>query len=285
MQNIHDCFFIEELNDGKIAVMPHGFGIHHKSKFTSNGIYDAGVLCRRRADSLFGELSAEPRTLSPDAYVDFNKFHWVPWSRLAHTVGAFVTKRMRMQTPNSFKFEDAEQYLGKPAPITKSWDAYIPVQDRLDLLTRVYKGVDIDRYRLLDIGCGVGNHLAVLAAHGFDTFGMEGDPNVFSKRHFLMRDRIVLGDALQDLYAITRHSFNVAIVSCVGSVWWGDLVEFFTQCAGTVVRGGIVIVDIREIKGREFRERKSYTQAMLEAGIHVQVRMDDMLVGTVKHDK
>ena len=284
MDNIHDCFFIDELPDGVVALMPHGFGIHGKSKFTSNGIYDAGVWCRKKAESVFGELDAEPRSMSIEAYEDYNRFHWVPWARLAHNVGAFVTKRMRMLTPNSFRFGDGENYLGRPAPISKAWDAYIPVQDRLELLKRLYKGIDTDRYRLLDVGCGVGNHLVVLAGHGFDTFGMEGDPNVFRHRHHMMRDRILLGDALQDMYMITRRSFNVAIVSCLGSIWWSDLTEFFKQCAGTVASGGIVIADTKAIPGREFRDRKSYTKAMAEAGIHVQVRMDDMLIGTVKHD-
>jgi hypothetical protein len=271
--------------EGTVAVMPHGFGIHKDAKFTVHAIFEQGRAAYTWAEGKYGdddtELDSEPRSLPPHLFALYNDFYWVGWKSLNNSVGAFVSRRSKMQTPHSFSYTDASDYVGSGQDITKAWDSYIPVAERLHLLTRTCKGLDLDRLNLLSVGCGTGHQLVALAAHGFQVFGIEGNPNVFRDRHYLLRDRIVLGDALQDLYLFTKRSFNIAMISCVGHVWHSDLVDFFMQVAGTVCYGGLVILDVKEYSGRDFRDRKTYRVALAEAGIHVQLRTQEMLIGTV----
>lgn len=292
----HEYFDTYEIaGEGTIAVMPHGYGIHKASKFTANAIFEHGIPALQWARHKYGfgnvtsaivtdddELFNEPRALPPAMFALYNEFYWISWNRRSQHIGAFVTRRSRMQTPNTFRYNDAVDYVGTGRDITKAWDSYIPVIDREKLLTRACRGLDLDRLRLLSIGCGTGNQLVSLAAHGFDVYGIEGNPNVYRDRHYMLRDRIVLGDALQDLFVFTKRSFNIVSISCVGHVWYGDLTEFLAQAAGLVCYGGLVTLDIKEYKGREFRDRSTYRAALAEAGVHVQLRTPDMLIGVVR---
>ena len=292
---LHDGFAVRELSDGMVAVMTHGYGIDKDSKFTANEIFDIGVASRKY--TLPSVLNVdpesidfrEPRPLSPDAYADYNRFYWVPWSRLSHSVGSHVTKRRKMVTPNSLRFTDTSNYVGTNKDVTRAWDSYIPLEDRLYVLKRLFRGMEVDRYRYLDIGCGIGHQLVGLAAHGFDVYGLEADPAAYRNRHYLLREpnqqRVILGDALQDMYVFASGTMNVCCISCLGNIWWSDLPEFLEQVHRIMARGGVVIADIKEYPGREFRARKMYSEVMGRAGINIKLRTETMLIGVASGKK
>jgi predicted O-methyltransferase YrrM len=279
VNNMH----VAEVTGGKLAVCPHAYGIGTTSKFTANAIFDLGIAARNYASKTFGDLRTEPIALGSEAdYVEYNKFFWVPWSRLVNNVGAFVTRRMKMATPNNFKLVDSTNYVGTQLPATTAWNQYISLDERLCVLNKLFKDIGTSRYRVLDIGCGVGSQLVGLGAYGYDVYGIEGDPSMYRARNPMMEGRILFGDALQDLYAFKSKSFNVCIVSCLGSIWWTDMHEFMQQVANLSTRGGLVILDVKEFYGHEFRDKATYVKLMSSVGIHVQLRTSSMLLGVVK---
>lgn len=274
---------VAEVTGGTVAVYPHAFGISTTAKFTANAIFDLGVAARNYAAKTFGDLRTEPLALGSEAaYVEYNKFFWIPWTRLVNNIGAFVTRRMKMATPNNYKLIDSTNYAGTKLPAELAWNQYIPLDERLGVLNKLFKDVGTSRYRVLDIGCGVGSHLVGLGAYGYDVYGLEGDPSMYRARNPMVDGRILFGDALQDLYMFKSNSFNVCIVSCLGSVWWTDMHEFMQQVASLSTPGGLVILDVKEFYGHEFREPSTYTKLMSSVGIHVQLKTSSMLLGVVK---
>ena len=282
---VDNMLMTTELTGGTVAVCPHAYGIGATSKFTANAIFDLGVAARNQAEKLFGELQTEPILLgSEDAYTEYNKFLWIPWARITNNVGAFVTKRLKMITPNNYQLYDSTSYVGTGMAAENAWDKYIPTSDRISILNRLFKDIGTSRYRLLDIGCGTGSQLVSLGAYGYDVYGIEGDPSMYRARNPLIDGRVIFGDALQDLYLFKSNSFNVCIVSCLGSIWWNDLRDFMQQVASLVVRGGLVILDVKEFYGHQFHDVTTYTKMMATVGIHLQLKTSSMLLGVVKHD-
>lgn len=281
--SVSELHITKEMTGGTLAICPHAYGIGTSSKFTAHAIFDIGVSARNYAEKTFGELRTEPIPLgSEEDYLEYNKFFWIPWNRLSNNVGAFVTKRIQMATPNSYKYIDYTNYVGTKSPADIAWNKYIALEERLAILNKLFKDAGTVHYRVLDIGCGTGSHLVGLGAYGYDVFGIEGDPAMYRARNTMMDGRIVFGDALQDLYVFKAASFNVCIVSCLGSIWWSDLLEFMKQVANVVVKGGLVILDIKEFYGHEFRDKATYLKLMTSVGIHIQLRTSEMLLGVVR---
>jgi len=138
----------------------------------------------------------------------------------------------------------------------------------------------MDGVRWLELGCGCGNQLLPLAAHGCDVYGMELNPLLYTERHELLRNKVSFGDALLDPPLVyKRGSFDVVVVAMVGFVNHADLREFFSNLSFLIDKG-ILVVDliIRKHGTGHIRSVDSYKSALRQAGFIPKDIICDQLV-------
>ena len=173
--------------------------------------------------------------------------------------------------------EVVTNYVGSGDRVEDAWTRYITTSERLSVLTKFSKS--LHGLSLLDLGCACGSGMLSLASYGVNTYGVENHPEMYNHRSQLLLDRIIFGDALECLYAFTQNSFDVVMVSMLGSVWWNDVREFLTDVARLVRPGGIVILDTMPHKHASLKAVAMYKAALSETGFQPKLKTENMLVG------
>lgn len=255
--------------NGSVMVTGFGFGVALNGHYTSADIFETAA--RHKPKEI---LTYHPAVWDWKLY---NSYTWVPWSRLHRNIGESLVNRCKMHTVSNHSDDTVSDYIGSKAPYQDAWMQYITTSDRLSIFTRFAK--DLRNLRVLDLGCAGGNNLLGLAAYGMDVYGVESHPELFNQRHYLLRDRIVFGDALECLNTFKPKSFDAVIVSCTGNIWWYDFPDFLIAVANLLVPSGLTILDTMAHKHVTIKDNSLYRVAMKEVGITAKLKSENMLVG------
>lgn len=266
--SIGDCYSLER---GSIIVNDFCFGVRLDGKYTSAEIYN--LVVKHKPQTI---ASNHPAVSDWSLY---NKYVWVPWTRLAHTCGEHVIRRCQMSTVPSGSDDVIENYIGTGLHYDNAWTQYITTSDRLSAIT---KFTSIKNTRILDLGCGGGNALAMLGSYGADVYGIESHPEMYNSRNMLLESRVFFGDALECLYMFKQKSFDVVIVSMLGNVWWKDVSTFLTYVRDLVHPGGLVMLDMMPHKHVDLNARSMYKSIMQEIGIPMKLKINDHIAVGVR---
>ena len=96
---------------------------------------------------------------------------------------------------------------------TRQWGEY-PSEHVIRFIARRYYGLKRDEVKILDFGCGAGNHVWYLAREGFDTYGFDGSAsaiknaaNKLDREH--LKAHLMVSDALEINY---KNEFFDAVI-------------------------------------------------------------------------
>lgn len=256
---------------GSIIVNAFGFGVRLDGKYTSAEIYN--TVLKHKPDAI---STNHPVVVNWSLY---NKYVWLPWSRLSHTCGEHIIRRCQMATVPTNSDDVIENYIGTGLHYNNAWTQYITTSDRLSAIT---KFTTIKDTRILDLGCGCGNALTMLGAYGADVYGIEAHPEMYNSRNMLLENRIVFGDALECLYAFKPGSFDVVIVSMIGNVWWKDVSMFLERVRDLVHHGGLIMLDLMPHKHVDLNARSMYKSVMQDIGIPMKLKINDHIAVGVR---
>jgi SAM-dependent methyltransferase len=254
---------------GSVIVNGFGFGVELSGHYTTADIFETAA--RNKPAEM---LTYHPAVWDWKLY---NSYIWIPWTRLHRSIGESIVNRCKMHTVSNHSNETASDYIGSGTPYLDSWMRYITTSDRLAIFSRFSK--DLRNLRILDLGCAGGNNLLGLAAYGMDVYGVESHPELYNQRHYLLRDRIVFGDALECLGTFKAKSFDAVLVSCTGNIWWYDFPDFLISVSNLLVPGGLAVLDTLPHKYVTIKDEKLYKVAMKEVGLMARMKSENMLVG------
>lgn len=254
---------------GSLVVNGFGFGVHLGGFYTVAEIFQTAIKYKPE--------NPESNHPAVSDWNTYNNFTWVPWSRLNPNTGEHIARRCKMVTYSGMSDEVFTDYVGTGDSVKHAWMRYIPTSERIGALTRF--GIDLNGVRVLDLGCGCGNNLLSMAAYGMDVYGMDAHPEMYNQRHDLLRDRILFGDALSSLHVFKNNSFDVVIVSMLGSVWWNDVIQFLSSVGEKLHTGGIMMLDTMPHKHVALKAKSMYKNVLPESGVRPRLVTENMIVG------
>lgn len=252
---------IVPIQGGALAVARHGFGVQLRGVYTPNEIYRSALAAS----------SSVRRSDDPEFFDSYYSYAWCTWDKLGIDACAALCERTRLVTQASFSKSDVHtNYAGLGKPYAACWDSYIAVTDRLSLLRRV--APNLEHLKLLDMGCAGGRMLLLYHAYGLDAYGIEANVAHYVSRSDLVRDRVVLGDALASMFLWSNESFDILICSLLGTVAFPDLPHLFRECRRVLVPSGTLVLDIpkreRAFIGNELVEDyRTYLKTIRDAGL------------------
>jgi SAM-dependent methyltransferase len=265
------------LNDGELIATEFGFGIHHRGMYTPTQVYTA-------AKSLVDSFPTK-RT-HPDLTDDFFQYCWCKWDKLSTRAATEMIGRVRLNSDVQFDpIEHSHNYAGTKNAYALAWNSYIPTEHRLTALYKAFKRKHFNNRRLLDLGCAGGRHLLQLAAHGFDTYGIEANPRYFTDLHPMIRERVAYGDALVDTWWSKPDSFDVVICSAHGTINWPELEQLLSEITRILIIGGVLLFDVPmsplTLGPRQQNDFRIYARLLRRCGFKVHMLSYDQLVCTV----
>lgn len=124
---------------------------------------------------------------------------------------------------------------------TSEWGAY-PSEHVIRFVARRYYKLKRDEIKILDFGCGAGNHVWYLAREGFDTYGFDGSAsaikkavNKLDKEH--LQAHLQVSDALEINYE--KDFFDAVIDSaCIYSNKVADIKMMYHNIFEILKTGG-----------------------------------------------
>lgn len=259
-----------DLGTGAFAWDDYGFGVRRDAKYTVNEIYSTSLKYRPAQ-----ELMARTPHVVTD-WKFYNSYVWAPWTRANTKTATAMQTRCGMETIPNHSDEIFTNYVGSGSDYLTKWESYIPVSDRLLVLRKAFH--DIRHLRLLDLGCGGGNHLLELAGHGIIVTGMEAHPTMFANRNYLLWERILHGDVLCDTHMFMPEAFDVVILSCIGNVWWSDIVPVLSDVKRVLAPRGVLLMDVKQHVHNDVRAQAVYRESLRNAGLALRYRMESMLI-------
>lgn len=261
-----DNIQIERTSCGRIVGTSFGIGLDIHGTYTPSEIMRVGSTFEKRFEK------TEPHWVEC-----FNECVWLPYDRITHVYCQAVRQRLQMGTVHKCEPDDLHRYLGVSS-YTSAWPLYTETSSRMHILSRFFK--TMGGVRWLELGCGCGNQLLPLAAHGCDVYGMELNPLMYAERHELLRNKITFGDALLDPAIVyKRGSFDVVVVSMIGFVNHSDLCELFSNLSFLVGKGILVVDLIARDRGTgHIRPIESYKSPLRQAGFIPKDVICDQLV-------
>lgn len=149
-------------------------------------------------------------------------------------------------------FEQRDQFLLKTGPEVYD-DFYASIYDYLvynnmkndyEIGYIVNKADPSSKSRILDVGCGTGHHVALLASKQFDTLGIDISPSMIKKAKENYPDyKFEVADAL-DSSAFQPETYTHILCMYFTIYYFQDKTQFFNNCFRWLMPGGYLIVHL-----------------------------------------
>jgi SAM-dependent methyltransferase len=98
--------------------------------------------------------------------------------------------------------------------------------------------------KILDVGCGTGHHVALLASKQFDTLGLDISPSMIEKAKETYPDyKFKVGDAMQN-GTFTPDSYTHILCMYFTIYYFPDKRQFFRNCMQWLAPGGHLLVHL-----------------------------------------
>lgn len=278
---------VESVGGVDVLYDSSGFGFRH----TQSEVTEQAVRNCMRAVS--GYVSAGSRLPVPESNSDYSDLIWTPWRIASNqaTPGA-VSERLRLRSAPLWDMDQVSLYCGKGPYTETCLDHHIPQSLKIETLRRVHK--NIAGLRLLDIGAASGTFMAYSSIFGIDAYGIEIDPVFILSASPLLRDRLIWGDCLCNLYAFNAAFFDVVFVSCVGFIMRADLSKLLLDVWRILDFGKILVLELPQSGqdvsiedkvsfGPYIRPLNSYKNTLSSSGFSVAGAGDRLLVASKTH--
>lgn len=130
----------------------------------------------------------------------------------------------------------------------REWGKY-PVEQVIRFVARNYYSVqDRNKIRILDFGCGAGNHTWYLSREGFDTYAFDCSQSAIERvNERLLKENLIADlkvmDGIEDGYP---HEYFDSIIDnvCIYSNKFSDIRLMYTNCFNYLKKGGLLFTSV-----------------------------------------